>query len=227
MTADNNQERNPDEDRRSLEPGQVFVSWRLLRSIGNSRAAKLTVLIPLIGYLILLNDSVVRRLALSTEIFGPPTDAALTKLLLIYCGLVSVAVASTIFAIWCYPEVKRYGSPEEYVAGEEPFLSSRTIGIIQHRLRTGDEIARTYQAGYRQLHESRPSTDDREVRLRRIAEATRIDLNLYFEMLDRSRPVARWTAAILYLAGLALLLIPSATVFLKVLTVLFHKLAGA
>jgi hypothetical protein len=48
--------------KKSLERGRVFLSWRLLRSVGNSRAAKLTVLIPLVGYLILLNDDIVAHL---------------------------------------------------------------------------------------------------------------------------------------------------------------------
>jgi hypothetical protein len=48
--------------RKRIKRGWVFLSWRLLRSIG-----KLTVLIPLIGYLILLNDRVVAHLGLFGE----------------------------------------------------------------------------------------------------------------------------------------------------------------
>lgn len=110
--------------REVLKRGKVVPSWRLLRTIGNSRAAKLTILIPLVGYIVLLNDTVIRNLELSEQIFGVPTGATLTKLLLIYCGLVCVAIASAIFAIWCPLEVKRYASVEEYVAGEETFRAN-------------------------------------------------------------------------------------------------------
>jgi hypothetical protein len=197
-----------------------------LRSVGNSRAAKLTILIPLIGYLVLLNDAVVKKLKLSEEIFGDAADATLTKLLFIYCGLVFVAIASIIFARWCPREVKRYASSEECLAGEEPFLSGRTIALVETRLRLGDDIAREDDAGYREYYRSRPSVDDLGELRKRARDLTRIQMNLFFEMLDRSAPVARWAAAICYMIGLGLLLIPSVTVFVKVMIVLAHRIAA-
>jgi hypothetical protein len=223
-TENETDEQTADQDRQRLRRGQVFVSWCLLRSIGNSKAAKLTILIPLIGYLILLNEDVISHLELSKQIFGAPADATLTRLLLIYCGLVFVAVASTIFAIACPLEVKRYASSEEYIAGDERFQSQRTIGVIQTRLRLGDEIARNDDAAYRHHHEKRPTSDDIEVRRRRAKDLIRIQMNLYFEMLDRSRPFWRWAAAICYFLGIGLLLIPATIVFLKVMIVLGPRL---
>ena len=79
MTKTADQEASDQEFREGLKRGRVFVSWRLLRSIGNSRAAKLTILIPLIGYLILLNDTVIKHLELSEEVFGAPSGAKLTS----------------------------------------------------------------------------------------------------------------------------------------------------
>jgi hypothetical protein len=219
MTETDNREASDEE---LLKRGQVFVSWRLLRSIGNSKAAKLTILIPLIGYLILLNDIVVKHLELSEAVFGAPTGATLTKLLIIYCGLIFVAIASIIF-LACPQEIKRYGSSAEYVAGEEPFMSDRTMGILQTRLRIGDEIAREDYTAYREDHETRPVSDDPEVRRQRVLNLQRIHMNLYFEMLDRSCPDARWATAVCYFVGIGLLLIPSAMVFWQVMRVLGHK----
>lgn len=140
----------PDDEakRKSLKLGRALLSWRLLRSIGNSRAAKLTMLIPLVGYLVIFNHEIIDHLELTATIFGASANATLNKLVLIYFGLVCVAIASVIFAIWCPLEIKRYASPEEYVAGEEPFLSEKAIGFIQVRLKTGDEIARAEADGY-------------------------------------------------------------------------------
>jgi hypothetical protein len=217
-----NAEPSEKELRKGLERGRAWVSWRLLRSIGNSRAAKLTVLIPLIGYLILLNDNVVAHLGL----FGEAASATLTRLLAVYCGLVFVAIASVIFAIYCPREVKRYASPEEYVAGDEPFMSERQIGMVQNRLKIGDAIAREDNAGYIAHHDNRPSTDDIEVFRRRARQLIRIQMNLYYEMQDRSRAGGRWAAAIFYLAGLAFLLFPSALVFGHVMGILVHRVFG-
>jgi hypothetical protein len=219
-----NVEQSEADIKKGLERGRVLVSWRLLRSVGNSRAAKLTVLIPLVGYLILLNDDIVAHLSLSKEVFGDAADATLTRLLAVYVGLVFIAIASVVFAVWCPREVKRYGSSEEYVAGDEPFMSERELGMIQNRLKIGDDIARHDYAGYTVHHEARPPADDPEVRRRRARQLIRIQMNLYFEMLDRSRPFARWVTGALYLAGIILLLIPSGIVFWQVMRVLAHKI---
>lgn len=214
-------EPSDEEYKKRLKRGRVFLSWHLLRSIGNSRAAKLTVLIPLIGYLILLNDSVVAHLGL----FGEAADATLTRLLAIYCGLVFVAIASVIFAACCPREVKRYASSEEYVAGDEPFMSDKQIAVMQRRLEIGDAVAREEYAGYNEYYDTRSSPDLEELR-RRARQLNRIQMNLLFEMLERSCPVARWAAAVSYLVGLILLLVPSAMVFGKVVSVLVQRLGA-
>ena len=221
-----NAEKSGADIKKSLERGRVFVSWRLLRSIGNSRAAKLTVLIPLVGYLILLNDDIVAHLALSKNVFGDGADETLTRLLAIYVGLVFIAVASVVFAIWCPREVKRYGSAEEYVAGDEPFMSDREIGMIQSRLKIGDAIAREDDANYNDYHDSRPSTDSLEELRHRARQHQRIQLNLFYEMQDRSCRRGRWAAAIFYLLGSIFLSVPSALVFYRVMRVLLHRVFG-
>lgn len=201
------------------------MSWRLLRTVGNSRAAKLTVLIPLVGYLILLNDDVVAHLTLSKNVFGDAVDATLTRLLAIYAGLVFIAVASVVFAIWCPREVKRYGSPEEYVAGDEPSMSDKQIAILEKELEIGDDIARNESAEYGAFFFGRLAADLDELQ-RSGRKLHRIRMNLFYEMMDRSCPVGRWAAAIFYFAGFGFLSVPSAFVFYHVMKVLLHRLFG-
>jgi membrane protein implicated in regulation of membrane protease activity len=211
--------------RRGLRHGKVFLSWSLLRSVGNSRAVKLTVLIPLVGYLILLNDNIVAHLSLSKDVFGDAAGATLTRLLAIYVGLVLLAIASVVFAVWCPREVKRYGSPEEYVAGDEPAMSDKQIAVIERQLEVGDDIARNDSAEYADYYFGRPTGGLEELR-RQSQQLHRIRMNLFYEMLDRSRPIARWVATICYLMGFVFLSIPSAIVFCRVITVLIHRSFG-
>jgi hypothetical protein len=218
------EEPTEDDYKQGLKQGRVLSSWRMLRTIGNSRAAKLTVLMPLVGYLILLNDRVISYLLLSKDIFGEAAETTLTKLLAVYCGLVFVAIASVIFGIWCPLEVKRYASSEEYVAGDEPFMSERAIGVVQNQLIIGDAIARELYDGYKAHHDGRRPAQNLEQLRRRARQLVRIQLNLYYEMLDRSRPAARWAAAICYTVGLVFLLVPSAHVFWRVMKVLGHRI---
>jgi hypothetical protein len=154
--------------------------WHRLRTLGNSTAAKLTILIPLVGYLVLLNDKVVNYLELSERIFGQATTAgSLNKLLAIYVGLVCVALASAIFALCCPLEVKKYASAEEHVAGEEPFMSERAEGIVEARLKRGDELARTLLKVYQEWDKSRPTPDSLEELRRRGRQLFRIEMNLF------------------------------------------------
>jgi hypothetical protein len=46
------------------------LRWTVLRDIGNSAPAKLTILIPLVGYLIIFNEHVLKYLELSHQLFG-------------------------------------------------------------------------------------------------------------------------------------------------------------
>ena len=182
---------------------------------------------PLVGYLVLLNDTVIKNLELSERIFGATAAAgSLNKLLMIYCGLFCVALASTIFA-WCCPlEVKKYASSEEYIAGEEPFLSERARGILECRLKTGDDLARRYFEAYRERYASRPTlTELTEIR-QRAQEFFRIEMDLYYEMQDRSCLVGRWAAGVLYSIGLLFLLFPAISVFLKVMVVLARNVGA-
>jgi hypothetical protein len=210
--------------KKSLKRGRVFLSWSLLRSIGNSRAAKLTVLIPLVGYLILLNNDIVAHLTLSKDVFGDTAGETLTRLLAIYVGLVFIAIASVLFATRCPREVKRYGSPEEYVAGDEPWMSDMQTAIIEKSLAIGDDIARSDSAEYSGYYLGR-APDLEELR-RNAQELRRIRMNLFYEMLDRSRSIERWTTATCYSLGLVCLSIPSALVFYRVMRVLLHKVFG-
>ena len=199
--------------------------WHRLRALGNSTAAKLTILIPLVGYLVLFNDKVVTYLQLSERIFGQSaTAASLNKLLAIYVGLVCVALASAIFALCCPLEVKKYASAEEYIAGEEPFMSERAEGMLEARLKRGDEIARTSLKNYQDWNNSRPTADSLEEIRRRGQRLFRIEMNLFYEMEDRSQPIARRSAAVLYVVGFVALLFPSASVFLMVMQVLIRDL---
>jgi hypothetical protein len=218
-------EKTEAEIKKGLKRGTVFPSWRLLRSVGNSRAAKLTVLIPLVGYLILLNDDIVAHLALSKAVFGSAPDQTLTRLLAVYVGLVFIAIASAVFVVRCPNEVKRYGSPEEYVAGDEPSMSDKQIAIIEKKLEIGDDIARNDSAEYAEYYFSRPRPDLDELR-RNGQQLQRIRINLFYEMQDRSRPISRWAAAICFLTGFVCLSIPSALVFYQVMKVLLHRVFG-
>jgi hypothetical protein len=94
---------------------------------------------------------------------------------------------------------------------------------MQRRLKFGDAVAREDNAEYNEYYDTRSAPDLDELR-RRARELHRIQMNLYYEMQDRSCSVGRWAAAICYFAGLAFLLLPSAFVFWRVMQVLGQRI---
>ncbi len=200
------------------------VLWHSLRGIGNSTPAKLTIIIPLVGYLILFNDKIQDWLRLSSEIVGAaPVNGLEPRLLLIYFGLCFIALASFLFSCGCPPEIKKYASPEEYIAEEEQYLSDFGMGLIEHRLKNGDRIAKSRLDDLTQWHNLRPTPQGLEEVRRRGTQMFRGKMQLYYEVLDRSRNSIRWaTVSCCYVVGFVALLIPGIRVFIRVSIILYR-----
>src|SRR3954454_24281518 len=83
--------------------------WVRLRSVSNSTAAKATILVPIIGYLIIFNEKVVEflNLAKSVEMYGGVEVSY--RLILIYLGLCAISLGVAVYGWFCPSEVKHYG----------------------------------------------------------------------------------------------------------------------
>jgi hypothetical protein len=132
----------------------VRFGWTKLREIGNSPAVKLTIAIPLVGYLILFNESVLHYLDLSRELFGQPRTAGESgahvswRLLVLYFGLCFIAVGAALYAWHCPDEIKSYRLPSDYLSA----LS--TIGAIGMD-RVEVELENAGSVARQQLHDWR------------------------------------------------------------------------
>ena len=96
--------------------------WAKLRGVGNSGLVRLTILIPVIGYLILFNNEVVRHLQLDSRLRIFASEYPL-RLLLFYYGSFIAAAGSLLYAWRCPPLLKKYPSAVEYVESESDFFS--------------------------------------------------------------------------------------------------------
>jgi hypothetical protein len=115
--------------------------WTDFRAISNSHAARSTILILLIGYLVLFNENVVKYLHLPKELGGstPVAGSGISmRLLLVYFGLCFVAAGTALYGFFCPPEVKQYGSANGYVAGDGDSIKSMVLDAIQARLARSD-----------------------------------------------------------------------------------------
>ena len=194
------------------------AKWTGLRTVGNSLPAKLTILIPLIGYLIIFNADVAKSLNLIRELSGFQTDHQFPvspRLLLIYFGLCSLAVGQTLFSWGCPAKVKHYGDPAAFAGGDGPSIKDFAFEPIEAELRTS-----AYQKRYKMIRDryERGGAAITEAQKREVNNGV---LHLYFEYLDNSHPKMRLVAFISYAVGFLCLLIPSLGVFFRVLDVLW------
>ena len=196
-----------------------------LAHLGNLTAVRLTILIPLVGYLIIFNANVVKYLDLAKEFVGISShhfDSGVSaKLLLIYFGLCALAAGSVVFSIWCPTEVKHYGTSAADVGADGRNIGDFAFEPIETTLRKSVTYAKEYKR-IRDRYEPRLQSTDYTVEHQRedVAEAkAQINngiLHLYFAYLDNTHPILRLLAAIFFAIGFAALAVPSVQVFLRV-----------
>lgn len=198
--------------------------WTLLRPIGNSWPARLTILIPLVGYFIIFNDALShsRLTGLVAEFEGRPENLGLSlspRLFQVYFGLCFVAVASALYSLCCPEVIKRHPSAGEYVATEGNHLGEYGVRETEISLAKTDSDF----DGFRQRIRDRIS--DQYSPQEAATEIKVASLVAHYNTENRSRAPLQLLIACFYLLGFLVLLIPATKVFLKVSFVLAHLVA--
>jgi hypothetical protein len=194
-----------------------FVPWSMLRGVGNSYAAKVTILIPLFAYLIVFNDKIVGYLHLVAELGGNATAADVSpRLLLVYFGLVAIAVGTILYGWLCPAGVKFYGSSNFYVSNVQGAVKDFKIEEYEKELKSSRFAGRykrmrdRYESDFKAISDHQKSQIDNGV------------LHLYYDLQNLKYPLARILIGFLYLIGFACLLYPSAGVFWRVSKILYR-----
>jgi len=181
-------------------------TWSSLRAIGNSPAAKASILIPFIGYLILFNKRLVEALAFRC-IDSPCQEQILfPNLYYLYFGLTIFGLGSFLYQVQCDPRIKRFANVEDYV------LSVRDITTnleLEHHQQVIDSLTGDAAATRDFLGAQLADPD--------LAPSIKLDiLTRHYRALDSSKIVGRLLVSVAYLFGLGLLAIPSITTFIQV-----------
>jgi hypothetical protein len=114
--------------------------WARLRYVSNSSAAKSTILVPLVGYLIIFNENVVRFLNMAHELGGRGDATVSHRLILIYLGLCAVSVGALVYGWLCPNEIKHYGTAAAFIQGDGPGLRGFVLADIQEEV-SADEAS--------------------------------------------------------------------------------------
>jgi hypothetical protein len=171
---------------------KVSRPWSDLRGISNSYAAKSTILIPLVGYWIIFNETIFGWLHLAQQLGGhQPSDH--TRVRWFYMGLCAIAGGTLLFAWRCPPEIKKYGDYRDYVNGDGPAITKASMQDIE------DDLVKS---GYSEL-DGYYSKNDK--------------LAVHFYDLNKSEEASRIAITILFAIGFLILTTLSLRVFAMVL----------
>lgn len=195
--------------------------WTLLRPIGNSWPARLTILIPLVGYFIVFNDALSHSRL--TELVGEFDVRAETlglsvspRLFQVYFGLCFVALASALYGLGCPEVIKRHPSAGEYVATEGDHLGEYGVREIEVTLAKADPDFDRFRQRIQNRISSQYSPQEA------VAEIKIASLVAWYNAENRRRAPLQLLVACFYALGFLALLIPATKVFLKVSFVLVH-----
>lgn len=180
----------------------AWPSWGGLRGVGNSTAVRASIIVPVIGYLIILNSTFADYLKLhGIEWAHEPTTVWDhiwgLKLYLIYFGLMFLGLGAVVYQWKCPHFVKKYTDWADYIAGTAPYMEDGQI----------EALGKIVGADYRSDQFS--FVGRREDLLRRY-------LRRHYTQMSSSSLPWRIAATILFSLGFLLLGIPSAMTAVRV-----------
>jgi hypothetical protein len=202
--------------------------WLFFRSASNSPAARAVILIPLVGYWIILNDRLIDLTDLSRILVQSTAErspAVPWRLFAAYFGLCLIAIASALYQWRCPSEIKLYPTASVYVGDVHSRISGIEEVRVERALEQGDAESKRVFAQIREPS-GMPPTSSEQVRQMR-DHAKRNVLQAHYDFCNRRHPVARLAAFACYTIGFGALLVPSIDIFWRVTHVLWKQLGAA
>jgi hypothetical protein len=102
--------------------------WSKLRDLGQSNIVRASVLMPVFGYLLLLNEHVHTYLTVRYDADWPLNLLpSMWRVWMLFYGSFFLAMGSTLFAWWCPAEIKLYASEFQMADTERPHLTAHNL----------------------------------------------------------------------------------------------------
>jgi hypothetical protein len=200
-------------------------SWDRLRTVGNSKLVKLTIMMPFVGYLIIFNQHVVSALHLASSYFSEHVETSLfgsvsgefldSRLRLLYFGLFLTGLGSSLFALFCPLKIKQYTDAVAFAERELNFLP------LPHFYSLLNDLSRLRNPDYVNIdiddyRDRLPIIDGDDLKTIKIQILT----EWYWSQSHRC-PLARWASLLFFICGFSLLSYPSAATLVSVLRATF------
>lgn len=193
-----------------------YVPWTRLRLVSNNQVARLVILIPIIGYWIIFNDWLVERTRLVIDP-GSPEPAVSWRLYWTYFGLCAAGAASLLYQVLCPQEIKQFATKIDFVAGAEPHLTGYEAARMGSAVAAGDESSKKRNHDLNLSFEMRARGKMAPGEWEKLIDSQRREtMGIYFDLQNRSLPLARLLVSFIYSFGMAMLAVPSINVFIRV-----------
>jgi hypothetical protein len=207
---------------RSIVNARNKITWSLLRPLGNAPLVRATLIMPLLGYVILLNEDAHRFLRLDAQFFGPDASSP-WRLIALYWGFFFTAAGALIFAIFCPSAIKQYSTDQNFAESSLAYYR-----VVIHAIQLDRTVVSTLQrmsswnrrrAGLSENTLPQKLIDNFEFVNRAGADqdASVIWLvALHWRLLDVSRAAWCFTSCLFYATGLIVLTLPAVDTLVRV-----------
>ena len=193
-------------------------NWTGLRSIGNSKFSKLAMFVPVFGYFILFNDSIVQYFQLSFDICLKDDCELSWRVFVIYFGLCFFALGAAIFSIRCPDIVKRYATSRGF------FETSKVFYAHHHNLRwLLDDIEEMHGVAYDDRLNLLGLTNENAGLGAEHIHMLSGPMAAYYNLRNKRRTYSRWACLASYGFGAGLLAIPTLATFFEVAVVAIQR----
>lgn len=205
--------------------------WTDLRALSNTPAARAVILIPIVGYWIILNDQIVSHVSdLSCRIVECGCDRNPTpwRLFATYFGLCLIGIGSFIYQTCCGRIVKDYPDATAYARAFTHDISGTEMDRVRAALMNEPQAAQRVLA-HQEFHDDRlreleniqaPLQDQESIR----SDLWRNFLQEDYDLQNARCYPGRIAASACYGLGFLTLLFPSLDVFIRVVGVLWRAI---
>jgi len=111
---------------------QLVPTWKTLKSLSSSPLAKLTIIAPVIGWLLLYNNTLVSLIA---KITGEVPANDLWKLYIFYVGLTLISISAILFVIFCPRIISRFIDTNDYINVERAIFTPEMENELSRKLK--------------------------------------------------------------------------------------------
>lgn len=189
-------------------------NWNNLKSLGNSKAIKMTMFIPVLGYLILFNEHIISLISSAFEITKLSGENSISRnnYYFLYFGLTIVGTATFLFQLFCPSFIKEYQSIRDYTEKNIDYMTPNRLASLCKLLEKKDIQPHKLVIKAKQVLEKNPSVDEKLFRV------SSIDiLEHFWNKHSWSLTWPRFIIISMYMIGFLLLAIPSIKMFIKVM----------